>query len=108
MQKLMQHQTSEPEPLRQRRPDVPEDLAAVVQRMMAKRPEDRFQIPLLVVAALRRFCPGAGVSSGLFRTTANGGGRHGTSTTCVAVARPGGSGSDRPSSSFNFQPPPQE
>jgi serine/threonine-protein kinase len=59
MQKLLQHQQEEPVPLNAVRPDVPEELAIVVHRMMAKRPEDRFQIPLLVVAPLRYFCPSA-------------------------------------------------
>jgi hypothetical protein len=40
------------------RADVPEELAAVVQRMMARRPEDRYAIPLLVVGALRQFATG--------------------------------------------------
>jgi hypothetical protein len=37
------------------RPDVPEGLAAVVQCMMARGPEDRYAIPLLAAAALRPF-----------------------------------------------------
>src|SRR5262249_35677465 len=55
MQKLLQHQEEPPPPVQQLRPDVPEELAATLGKMLAKRPEDRFQIPLLVVAALRRF-----------------------------------------------------
>ncbi len=45
------------EPLRRLRPDVSEELACVLQRMMAVAPEDRFQIPLLAATALRHFCP---------------------------------------------------
>ena len=59
MQKLMSHQGETPAPLRSLRPDAPEALEAVIVKMMAKRPEDRYQIPLLVVAPLRRFCPAA-------------------------------------------------
>jgi len=55
MQKLMQHQEAERPRVQEVRPDVPDDLAAVVQRMMAKQPEDRYAIPLLVAAALRHF-----------------------------------------------------
>jgi serine/threonine-protein kinase len=65
MQKLMQHQQAEPEAVQQLRSDVPDELAAVLQRMMAKKPEERFQIPLLVVGGLRRFCPGAATASGM-------------------------------------------
>jgi serine/threonine protein kinase len=55
MQKLLQHQEAERPNLREVRSDVPEELAAVVQRMMARRPEDRYAIPLLAGAALRPF-----------------------------------------------------
>jgi serine/threonine-protein kinase len=65
MQKLMQHQDAERPQVRDVRPEVPENLAAIVQRMMAKRPEDRYQIPLLVAAPLRQFVSGSG--SGLIR-----------------------------------------
>jgi serine/threonine protein kinase len=51
-QKLLWHQTREPTPLRSLRPDVPEDLAAVVAKMMAKDPAQRYQTPAEVIAAL--------------------------------------------------------
>jgi eukaryotic-like serine/threonine-protein kinase len=59
MQKLLQHQEAERPNLREARSDVPEELAALVQRMMARRPEDRFAIPLLAAAALHPFTPAA-------------------------------------------------
>jgi serine/threonine protein kinase/WD40 repeat protein len=43
--KLLGHQTEEPVPVEQLRPEVPRGVAAVVRRLMAKRPEDRFQTP---------------------------------------------------------------
>jgi serine/threonine protein kinase len=42
-ERIMKHQAEEPRPIREIRPEVPGDLAAICQRMMAKRPEDRFQ-----------------------------------------------------------------
>src|SRR5204862_6098102 len=45
-----------PRPLRQLRPDVPAGVAAVVARMMAKRPADRFQAMREVAQALAPFC----------------------------------------------------
>lgn len=42
-QKLVLHQTEMPQPLRELRPDIPEELAAVVTRMLAKKREDRPQ-----------------------------------------------------------------
>ena len=56
MQKLLMHQEKEPPSLRELRADVPEELDAVVRKMMAKDPAERYQIPLLVVTPLRRFC----------------------------------------------------
>ncbi|MBI1914013.1 MAG: protein kinase [Planctomycetes bacterium] len=51
-QKLIWHQTRQPKPIRQVRPDVDEALAAVIEKMMAKRREDRYQTPLAVAEAL--------------------------------------------------------
>jgi serine/threonine protein kinase len=50
--KLLQHQMQEPRPLREARPDVSREMAAVVARMMAKDPARRYQVPLDVVDAL--------------------------------------------------------
>jgi len=55
MQKLLQHQHAERPHVGEVRTDVPEELAAIVKRMMAHRPEDRYAIPLLAAAALRPF-----------------------------------------------------
>jgi serine/threonine-protein kinase len=62
MQKLLQHREAVPPSLKQARPEVPDELDALVQRMLAKKPEDRFPIPLLVVAPLRRFTAAGGAS----------------------------------------------
>jgi serine/threonine protein kinase len=51
-QKLIAHQMRAPTPLREQRPDVPDDLAAVVAKMLAKDPADRYQTPAEVAAAL--------------------------------------------------------
>jgi serine/threonine protein kinase len=51
-QKLIWHQTRQPKPIRSVRPDVPEELTTVVDRMMAKDPAQRYQTPLEVVQAL--------------------------------------------------------
>jgi serine/threonine-protein kinase len=60
MQKLLQHQEAERPSLKASRPDVPEELDTLIRRMMARDPRDRFAIPLLVVAPLRRFTAIAG------------------------------------------------
>jgi serine/threonine-protein kinase len=52
LQKLLAHQ-SEPAPdVREFRPDVPEMLANVIATMLAKQPDERFQTPLDLSAAL--------------------------------------------------------
>jgi serine/threonine-protein kinase len=43
--KLMCHQNQEPQPVEQLRPDVSPVEAAILRKLMAKRPEDRYQTP---------------------------------------------------------------
>ncbi len=50
----LQHVRADPEPLSAARPDLPADLCAVVHKMMAKRPEDRYQSCRELLADLAR------------------------------------------------------
>lgn len=50
----MRHQQAEPPDLEKLRPAVPDGLVPIVQRMLAKRPADRYQTPAEVAAALGR------------------------------------------------------
>jgi serine/threonine protein kinase len=52
-QKLMMHLNRAPRPIRDLRPEVSKDLAAIVERMLAKNPAERFQTPAEVLATLR-------------------------------------------------------
>jgi photosystem II stability/assembly factor-like uncharacterized protein len=52
---LLLQQQAEPKPVTELRPDVPAGLASVLARMLAKRPQDRFQTPKEIVAALAPF-----------------------------------------------------
>jgi serine/threonine-protein kinase len=63
MQKLLQHREAPVPKVRDLRPDVPDEVCEMIQKMMAKDPEDRYQIPLLVVAPLRKYCTGSSVAS---------------------------------------------
>lgn len=54
-QKLLAHQTKTPKSLQAFSPDVPDELAAIVEKMMAKKPADRYQTPGEVHKALKRF-----------------------------------------------------
>jgi serine/threonine protein kinase len=52
LEKLLQHQTEAPPNLQDVRPDVSESVVEVIETMLAKRPEDRFQNPAELLAAL--------------------------------------------------------
>ncbi len=52
MDKLIRHSTEKP-PLT--RPDVPKEVAAIVMKLLEKRPEDRYQTPGELAAALEPF-----------------------------------------------------
>src|SRR5262249_12923506 len=57
-QKLLYHQQSPPPSVCDVRPELPRELAEVIQKMMAKAPDDRFQTPAGLVVKLARFCGG--------------------------------------------------
>ena len=56
MAKLLRHANDPPPSVRQWRPDLPPQLDGLIQWLMAKRPEQRPQVPLQVAAALQAFC----------------------------------------------------
>jgi serine/threonine protein kinase len=51
-QKLIWHQQKPPKPVRELRPDVPKEMEAVINKMMAKKPVHRFQEPDAITSAL--------------------------------------------------------
>jgi len=51
-QKLLWHQTKPPKSLRVIRPEIPEELEKIVNKMLAKLPGDRFQTPAELMEAL--------------------------------------------------------
>ncbi len=55
VQRLLAHQTKSPPPIRKQRPDVPESLVAIVEKMMQKRKDDRYQSAAEVAAALSKW-----------------------------------------------------
>jgi serine/threonine protein kinase len=55
LEKIERHANSEPEPVASLRPIVPSGVAAIIARMMAKLPHDRFQTPAEVADALEPF-----------------------------------------------------
>jgi len=57
-EKLLKLQLEQPRPVEELRPDLPPGLADLVRKLMAKRPAERYQTPLELVAALGSFCGG--------------------------------------------------
>src|SRR5262249_30985681 len=53
--KMVGHQTRDPAPIKDFRPDVPDDLLAVVERLMKKSPQDRYPGASAAADALRPF-----------------------------------------------------
>jgi serine/threonine protein kinase len=56
--KLVAHQTAEVRPAHEVKPAVPAALSAVIQKMMAKRPEDRFATPAAAIPAFATWAHG--------------------------------------------------
>jgi serine/threonine protein kinase len=52
LEKLLRHSTTDPTPVEQLRPDVSPPVASILRKMMAKRPEQRFQSPSELAATL--------------------------------------------------------
>jgi serine/threonine-protein kinase len=59
-QRLMKHQTERPKPISQFRADVPEELAEICDKLMAKKADDRYQSADEVVAVLTEWQRKAG------------------------------------------------
>jgi tRNA A-37 threonylcarbamoyl transferase component Bud32 len=60
--KLLRHQLDPPPDIRKYRPDVPAGLAAVIDRLLRKDPNERYQTAAEVAAALAPFAPGGAAS----------------------------------------------
>jgi serine/threonine protein kinase len=58
MEKLIRHATELPAPITDYRSDVPAAVLAIVDRLLAKAPEDRFQTPAELAEALHPFAVG--------------------------------------------------
>jgi serine/threonine protein kinase len=61
-EKLLKHQIEEPSRVEMLRPGLPKDLPAVLRRMMAKKPEQRYATPAEVAEALQPFAVAVPVS----------------------------------------------
>jgi eukaryotic-like serine/threonine-protein kinase len=65
--RLLRKQSADPKPIHQLRPDVPEDLSAVIAKMLARNPADRYQTAQEAADALAPWAtPIAGFPEDLF------------------------------------------
>jgi CheY-like chemotaxis protein len=55
MEKMLKHNLDKPTPVNQLRPEVPISVVAILDRLIAKHPEERFQTPAELSDALRSF-----------------------------------------------------
>src|SRR5262249_44016055 len=62
-ERLLKHVEAEPEDVRVVNPRVPEGLSIVLQKMMAKKPEERYQTPAELLKDLERPPSGTGTLS---------------------------------------------
>jgi serine/threonine-protein kinase len=60
----LQHVQTEPKPLAEIRPDLPAELCAIVRKMMAKKPDDRYQTCRELIRDLARVRDGLSAPSG--------------------------------------------
>jgi eukaryotic-like serine/threonine-protein kinase len=67
----IQHVQGEAKPLASIRPDLPADLCAIVHRMMARRPEDRYQSAREILNDLARVKEGTGLPAGTMQSGAS-------------------------------------
>ena len=71
LDKLNAHVHQPVPPIRSFAPDVPEELAVILERMLAKDPGNRFATPAELAAALEPFCRGANLNDLIVRAMAN-------------------------------------
>jgi serine/threonine-protein kinase len=58
MEKLLKHWMEEPTPIEELRPETPTELAEIIYTLMAKKPEERYQRPIDLIADLTRVMEG--------------------------------------------------
>ena len=69
LQKVMRHQADEAPDPRTLRPDVPEEISRITAKMLAKSPEDRYQLPSELIGDLLMFADRAGLKTPATRPT---------------------------------------
>jgi len=53
MEKMLRHHMDQPASIAKLRPEVPSEVQQVVAKMLARKPQDRYQEPTQVIEALK-------------------------------------------------------
>ena len=132
--KMMAHRKEAPPPIQEFRPDLPKKVVAVLEQMLAKDPDERFQKPIDLAESLYPLCAGANLPEMIENAwkaaetsptpasadgaTPSAGGRSGSATAAPRKKRPVNIGSTAGSSTqgqsrsqysgFYVMPPPQK
>ena len=102
-QRLMAHQTKDVPPIRKERPEVPESLTNIVDRMMSKSPGDRYQTAEELVKAIGDWMREAGLDVDAGPTFENATRKSGDSVSqsAVTIVKYGGAPAPPPAGSQN-------
>ena len=63
LQKLLQHQGDEPPEIRQFRPNLPDEVDHIIKKLLAKKPQDRYQTPSELIGELLSLAQKTGLPS---------------------------------------------
>ncbi|MBL8825737.1 MAG: serine/threonine protein kinase [Planctomycetaceae bacterium] len=91
-QRLLKHQTAEPAPIVKTRPDAPQEIVDICRKMMAKKPENRFQTTGDVATALTGFISAVRGDSGVLAASGTASAKVGGSDSNLRGRGDGGSG----------------
>lgn len=92
-QRLLKHQQAEPTPIAKKRPDVPKEIVDICRRMMAKKPENRFQTADEVAEAMSAFISAQRGDSGVLASVGGAAAKVGGSDSNLRARGVGDSGS---------------
>jgi serine/threonine protein kinase len=105
-ERILKHLQEEPPDVRQFNPSVSEEMWALMRRMLAKRPEDRFQTPAELLKALKALPPQASDGAPLRLPKASGGHKSPSSSGDPVSGMPTVVVSELPAEKANLATPP--
>jgi serine/threonine-protein kinase len=102
VEKMMAHQTKKPTPIKELNPNVPNEIVAIVERLMQKKPEDRYSRTADVIEELKPF---ASTNTRGLSSSRTAPGRAPASATATTPARSPANGTREPAATAPAAPP---